>query len=277
MAPRRGLYFIFNPFCLIYITREGISIHTGHRERLKKRFKAAAPETFEDYQLLELLLFYSIPRSDTNPPAHTLLEKFGSLRELLDADMADIKLIDGIGENSAMLIRLVSELSRRYFLHDKRQSFKITSIDSAEKYIRGYFTGRHYEEFYVFCVDAQYRIKSADKISTGTTKETAVYIRHIAQSVIRSGTEKILVAHNHPGGKASPSKNDIETTLRIKNAMDALSIDFLDHIIVGENDYFSFAAELQLDRGISQDEARAAQYSGGVMQSITPDFYPKKL
>ncbi|MGI6153132.1 MAG: RadC family protein [Christensenellaceae bacterium] len=249
-----------------------IDIHTGHRERLRKQFLKSPPEALNDHQLLELLLFYAIPQKDTNPLAHRLLDKFGSLQNLLNASPADIMLVDGVGEYTAVLFGVLSELSRRHWFSGKDQHTQITSIDSAAEYARAYLAGKPYEQFYVFCLDTQYRVKNAECLSTGTTREAAVYIRQVVQSVLRAGTEKILVAHNHPGGKPSPSKSDIQTTLDIKNAMDAIQIEFMDHIIIGENEYFSFAAEMQLDRGITLSEARAAQYSGGVMQDIKAYF-----
>lgn len=217
-------------------------------------------------------MFYSIPRKDTNPLAHRLLETFGSLKNLFNAEIEDIQKIEGAGEQTATLIKLAAELSRRYWLAENQNPKKITSIESAVGLVRSILHGRPNEQFYVICLDAQYNILNSQCISKGTSTEAPIYIRHITESVIRNGADKVLVAHNHPGGNPSPSKDDIETTIKITEAMNVLSIQFLDHIIIADNEYFSFAQHQQVLGGSSLEHAKAAQYSGRVMQQIIQKF-----
>lgn len=266
---------LINCKCLRKVKVTIISIHDGHRQRLKKRFLRDGLDSFEEHEALELLLFYAIPRRDTNELAHRLLHKFGSLKHVFDANAADLALVEGIGESAAALIKLQSELSRKYWLNDLAEGTKITSIESAIEYVKHLFRGKLQEEFYVICLDAHFRVRHTERLSRGTATEAPVYIRHITEVVIRTGTEKVMVAHNHPGGSCLASVSDIETTSHIFNAMHALSISFLDHIIIGTDDAFSFSERLLLqdeDNKLTPKEARAAQYSGRVMQDAAKLF-----
>ncbi|MEF9989751.1 MAG: DNA repair protein RadC [Christensenellaceae bacterium] len=250
-----------------------ITIHINHRERLRKRFTAEGLDSFEEHEALELLLFYALPQKDTNPIAHELLNQFGSLANVFDAEISDLISVDGIGEYSATLLHLVFEMSRKYWISRKKPDFKITSIASAAEYANVLLRGKSFENFYVICLDAQFHVKHTELLSRGTSTQAPVYIRHITESVIRSGTEKVLIAHNHPGGNAHPSKQDIDVTTKILQAMNALDIEFIDHIIVSDDDYFSFAETMLPKDHYSKEQARAAQYSGGVMQN----FFASKL
>ncbi|BDF58058.1 hypothetical protein CE91St36_08750 [Christensenellaceae bacterium] len=220
---------------------------------------------------MELLLFYAIPRRDTNALAHILLEKFGSLERLFQADIKDIACIDGVGEQSALLIKLVFDLARRS-AQTSPVAPKLKSIDSAIRYAQDLLTDKTEEQFYVICLDAHFSVIHTELLSRGTATETPVYIRHITESVVRSGADKVIIAHNHPGGSAQPSKNDVETTQRILKAMDALEIGFLDHVIVGKADAFSIAEKLLLRSDYPEKDARFAQYSARVMQDLPSLF-----
>lgn len=249
-----------------------ISIHDGHRERLKRRFLKQGLDSFEEHEALELLLFFALPRKDVNPLAHELLERFGSLKNIFDADPSDLARINGIGESAAVLIKLQSELARKYWLSDLESNTKISSIASAIEYVSLLFRGKTKEEFYIVCLDAHFRVKHTDRLSRGTSTEAPVYIRHITEAVIRTSADNIIIAHNHPGGSAEPSDKDMKITQQVVAAMNAISVSMLDHIIIGRDDIFSFSEKLLTLRDISKDEARAAQYSGRVMQE-----YPSLL
>lgn len=247
-----------------------ISVHDGHRARLKNRFLQKGLSAFEDHEALELLLFYALPRRDTNALAHTLLEKFGSLDRLLHADLKDVARIDGIGEQSAILISLVGGLMAKSSASGISKSPKLKSIDKAIRYIETLFKGKTEEYFYVVCLDAHCAVLHTELLSRGIATEAPVYVRNITESVVRTGANKVIVAHNHPGGSSQPSKKDIETTQRILLAMDALDIDMLDHIIVGKEDAFSLAEKILLRGNYPEKDARLAQYTDRVMQELTP-------
>ncbi|WP_330598660.1 RadC family protein [Christensenella tenuis] len=254
-----------------------MSIHDGHRERLRSRFLKYGLDSFEEHEALELLLFFALPRRDTNALAHELLDRFGSLRNVFDADTADLARIKGIGENAAVLIKLQSELARKYWLADLAEQTTLSSIQSAIDYVSLLFRGKTREEFYVVCLDPHFRIRHTDRLSHGTATEAPVYVRHIMETVIRTGSEKILLAHNHPGGSAYPSDKDISITQQIASAMDAVSVSLLDHIIIGEKDAFSFSEKLLTLNNYPKDAARTAQYSGRVMQDLPQRLPPDRI
>lgn len=185
--------------------------------------------------------------------------------------------IKGIGESAAVLIKLQSELARKYWLADLVEQTSLSSIQSAIDYVTLLFRGKSSEEFYVVCLDPHFRIRHTDRLSRGTSTETPVYVRHIMETVIRTGSEKILLTHNHPGGSAHPSDKDISITQQIAAAMDAVSVSLLDHIIIGEKDAFSFSEKLLTLNNYPKDSARTAQYSGRVMQELPSHLSPEHI
>jgi len=216
-------------------------MHEGHRERVKKRFLNEGLDSFEDYQVLELLLFYAIPRKDTNELAHTLISKFGSLSAVFEADPADLANTVGISENSAVLLSLIPFLSR-YYLKDKwGKNETIDSSIKAGKYLIDLFAGRNYEMFYLICLDVQNNIIHASLVHKGTINEVQIYPRIIVETALRHKANSVILAHNHPGSSIEISKADEEATKKIKLALNAISIQVMDHIIVANNRYVSFA------------------------------------
>lgn len=234
----------------------GISIHDGHRERLRNRFLGHGLDSFEEHEALELLLFYALPRRDTNALAHELLDRFGSLRNVFDADPADLAQTAGIGESAAVLIKLQSELARKYWLKDMEEQAALSSVQAAIDYAGLLFRGKMKEELYIVCLDPRFRVRHTERLSRGSATEAPVSIRQVMEVVVRTGAEKILLAHNHPGGSAQPSKKDIAMTRQVAAAMDTVSVTLLDHIIIGEKDAFSFSEKMLSPA----DAVHAAQY-----------------
>lgn len=218
-------------------------MHEGHRERLRKRFLLEGLETFEDYQVLELLLFYAIPRKDTNELAHTLINKYGSLSAVFEADPVDLAATNGISNNSAILLSLIPSLSR-YYLKDKWSKKEIIdSSTKAGKYLLDLFAGRNYEMFYLICLDVQNKIIQASLVHEGTINEVQIYPRIIVETALRHKANSVILAHNHPSGSKEISKSDEEATKKIKIALNSISIQVMDHIIIAGNRYVSFAEE----------------------------------
>lgn len=244
------------------------NIHKGHRQRLKRRFVKEGLGSFEDHEALELLLFYSIPRRDTNELAHRLISSFGSLKNLFAANVSDIMQVEGVGEHTAILIKLLPEIAGRYWFSQHPNRATITSILSAAEFFQSLLFGESVEKFYIACLDVSFRVISEQLLSQGTPTQTPVFIRHIAEAALRNSSEMILVAHNHPGGDPYPSKSDIELTIKIQEAMDALSIRLLDHIIVSDHDYFSFAAKQLVQSDVSEKDAYSAKYSTYLQNTV---------
>ena len=216
--------------------------HVGHRERLRQEFIRLGADSFSEVRALELLLFYALPRVDTNPLAHALLDRFGSLHAVLSASVAELCTVDGVGESTAVLIRLVPELYRRGETELKRK--KITSVRNsaaAGELAMSFFKGENSEKFLLFCLDAKNNLTKWEEISRGVVNSVNVDIRRVAELALLNKAVSCVVAHNHPSGDVSPSREDRAVTEQIASALSALHISLLDHIIVGRDEYFSFA------------------------------------
>lgn len=216
-------------------------MHEGHRQRLKNRFITEGLDGFEPHQILELILFYSIPRRDTNELAHLLINKYGSLSGVLEADPKDLSQTPGIGENSAILLSLIPSLSRIYFRDRWGDKPILDSTVKAGQYAISLFSGRNYEVFFVICLDSQNKVNYSALVHEGTINEAPVYPRIIVETALRHKASSVIIAHNHPGGSLNPSKADNEATKRIAAALDSISINMLDHVIVSGDKYFSYA------------------------------------
>jgi DNA repair protein RadC len=215
--------------------------HTGHRERVKARFLTEGLDTFEDHQVLELLLFYCIPRKDTNELAHMLISEFGSISGVFEADSEDIKRRCKVSESTSLLLSLVPSLSRRYTNRKWGDKPVLDSSHKAGSYAVTLFAGRKYEAFYTICLDSQNKVNHAVLVHEGTLNEAPVYPRLIVEAALRHQANSVILAHNHPGGSLTPSGADIEVTRRIKAALEPISVKVNDHIVVAGETYVSFA------------------------------------
>jgi DNA repair protein RadC len=198
-------------------------------------------DAFEDHQVLEFLLFYCIPMKDTNEIAHKMLNEFGSLASLFEAQPEDIVKRCNVSLNTAVFISVIPSLARRYFRAKWGDKPLLNSSAKAGEYVLSILSGRTYEVFYVICLDSQNRVNYAALVHEGTINEAAVYPRLIVEAALRHKAASVILAHNHPGGGMQPSKSDIEVTLRIKEALKAISIGTVDHVIAAGDKYFSFA------------------------------------
>jgi DNA repair protein RadC len=208
---------------------------------MKNRFLSEGLDNFNQHQILELLLFYSIPRKDTNPLAHELIKRYGSLSGVLEAGYEDLTKVKGISRNTALLLSLIPDLCRLY-LNDKwKKKAQLNSSAKAGEYAKTLFYGRQYEVFYAICLDSQNRVNHAALVHEGTIDSAPVYPRHIVEAALRHKAAAMILAHNHPGGSLQPSAADLDATAKICAACEAISVRVVDHIIVAGNDYFSFA------------------------------------
>lgn len=216
-----------------------MSVHDGHRKRMRQRFLAEGLDQFTDVQVLEILLFYCIARQDTNPIAHALLEHFGSLSQVLEAPVEELCKVEGIGENTAVFLRLVTQVGR-YYLKDRASKAKVLpTVESCARYLQTYFFGRNVETVYLLCLDAKCKMLCCRKISEGDVNSTSLSVRKIVETALNTNASSVVLAHNHPGGMAVPSNADIQTTMRIAAALHAVDVNFIDHILVTDDDYVS--------------------------------------
>lgn len=218
------------------------NIHKGHRERLRQRFLKEGLENFQPHNILELLLFYGIPMKDTNKEAHRLIDKFGSLSAVFDADFEDLCKVNGIGENTAVLIKLLPELFKKYEV-DKvnREGDVLNDCEAVARYVSKYFKGVNEEHLYLLCLDPNCKILCFEQISSGTINSTPINNRKIVELAYRTKAANLVLVHNHPSGVVAPSRSDVNATMSTAELLKSLGMKLNDHIIIGNgDDFFSF-------------------------------------
>lgn len=217
-----------------------MGIHDGHRARLRARYMEEGLAHFNEIDTLELLLFYAIPRRDTNELAHSLLQRFGSLDSVLSATAADLCTVPGISENTAVLLHLFNDVARKCEI--SRQNVRIVnSSQDAGTFLLPYFYGLRDETVYLLCLDAKGKVLDCRSLFKGSANGVAIAIRKIVEVALSVNATSVIMAHNHPGGLALPSAEDRAATLRIRAALQNLDIVLIDHIIVADQDFISMA------------------------------------
>lgn len=217
----------------------------GHRERLRKRYIKSGLEGFNDYEVLELLLTYSIARKDVKPIAKELIEKFGTIDEIAKSDVKSLLEVDGIGEGSAVFLKLIGDIALTLYREkiEDKDILTIKSKNSLLSYLRGEIGYSPREEFKILFLDTSNKLIASETLFSGTIDKSAIYPREIVERVIKNRAKSVIFAHNHPSGSISPSKKDIELTQYMYDSLKLLEIRLLDHIIVTKNSYFSFLEE----------------------------------
>ena len=216
-----------------------MSIHDGHRERVKDRFRKEGLDNFDEIHVLELALFYCVARKDTNPLAHALLDHFGSLTQVMEAPVEELVKVSGIGENTATFINLLREVSRYYQTQKSKGSKPLTKIDECANYLIPRFFGRRDETVFLLCLDAKCNVLCCRKVGEGSVNSASVPIRRIVEMALAVNASSVVLAHNHPSGIAQPSGEDIATTGRLFIALDAVGIELTDHLVVAGEHYES--------------------------------------
>ena len=216
-----------------------MSMHDGHSQRLKERFLRQGLDHFDELYVLELLLFYCIPRKDTNPIAHNLLEHFGSLTNVFDATVEELQKVPGISKNTATFLTLIPQTGRYYQIKRAEPGDILHTIDQCGKYLVPYFYGRENETVFLLCLDAKCKVLGCKLVGEGSVNSANIPIRRVVEIALNTNATTVVLAHNHPSGLALPSADDIQTTLRLAKAMEAVEITLADHIVVADNDFVS--------------------------------------
>lgn len=215
------------------------SVHKGHRERLKQRFLEQGLDSFTDIQALELLLFYAIPQKDTNPIAHDLLDRFGSLSRVLEASPGELKQVKGISDHAATLLALMTQLHRFYQVDCAHRVEILDTLNACGAYLVPYFFGRTKETVFLLCLDAKCKVLCCREVGEGSVNSAGISVRKVVETALTENATTVILAHNHPSGVAVPSSEDIHTTHRIAAALAAVEVHLADHIIVAEGDFVS--------------------------------------
>ena len=222
----------------------------GHRERIKEKFLKNGIDGFAEYEILELLLTYCIPRKDTKPIAKELLNKFKSLDNIFKADFDKLSAIDGLGKNSIAFLKLIGDLPSIIYKDElknkklvNKEILKISNKDILLNYLRNKIGYEEKEKFYVIYLSSSNEVIEFEENSVGTLDRSSVYPREIYKKIINLNAKSVILAHNHPSDNITPSKSDIELTNEIVKGLKNFGALLIEHIIITKNSYFSFLEE----------------------------------
>ena len=216
-----------------------MGVHDGHRERRREQFLRHGADALADHELLELLLFYAIPRKDTNPIAHELLGQFGSLQAVLSAPVVELEKVPGMGRSAAALLKLVAPLYRRARVSAAENEVVLDTTERIGAYFLELYVAEPREVMYQLCLDAKGRRINTYKVSEGEASGVTVNVRRTVENSIVCGAVMVALAHNHPSGLAFPSQEDKDATRQVQIALDAVGVRLVEHVIVADNDFIS--------------------------------------
>ncbi len=221
-------------------------MHEGHRQRLKQRFLEEGLTSFQDHEVLELLLFYAIPQGDTNPIAHKLLEKFSSISGVFGASVEELCTVKGIKEHSAVFLKAIPAFSQFYASLAVREKKTISTSYDAGQYVCGMIGGLMKEVFAVLCLDAQRKVIAFEILDEGTVSRSDVSPRKVVECAIRYNASQVILAHNHPAGTLCASETDRILTARLCDLLEGMDIMVVDHIIATHGDKYLSMADSSL-------------------------------
>lgn len=215
--------------------------HEGHRQRMKNRFLTGGLDGFSGHEVLEMLLFYALPYRDTNSLGHVLEDSFGGLTNVLDADYADLVKVPGITPHVATLIALCGQLCRRYQREQHARCVQLYDAERLGEYVLPWFSGQRDESVLLLSLDNKRKLLNCTRIFEGSVNSSRFNIRLAVQQALRDNATMVVLAHNHPGGFAFPSRADVETTAHFAQVLSMMDIRLLDHLVVAEGDFVSMA------------------------------------
>lgn len=216
-----------------------MTMHDGHRRRLRERFRTESLENFQPHEVLELLLFYARARGDVNPLAHQLLDTFGSLRGVLEATVDQLTAVPGVGEETATLLSLMVPMFRRYELCLCEEHQYLGNCASVKAYCRSLLTGLRMERLYLISMSTQMRVIGRRLITEGNLSEVPAYPRLMVEAALSHNAYGVILCHNHPGGDARPSQGDVFVTRELDGLFAKLGMVLIDHVIVAGGTVYS--------------------------------------
>ncbi len=218
-----------------------MGLHDGHRARVRQRVLKEGLLHLPVHNVLEILLFFSIPRGDTNALAHRILERYhGDLANVTEAPIEDLMAIEGVGENTAFLLKILPEIAAYYRLSRIKDTPALNTREALQEYFIPLFYGKHNEELHLVSLDANMRPINDTKISEGSVTASAVNVRRIVETAVSSHAAAVILAHNHPSGLLRPSVKDSSATRSAAEALALIGIRVMDHVIVAEEGLYSF-------------------------------------
>ncbi len=246
-------------------------LHSGHRDRMRERVAAAGATSLADHELLEMLLYYIQPRKDTNETAHLLIEECGSLPAVLEAETERLCRVPYIKENGALYLQLLGELSRRYAVA-KFQPEGVSpdvvydSLEKLAKVLYPRFLGQSKELLIAVLFDARMRMADLFVVAEGSLNSVSMTARAVTQRAYARNAAFCVLAHNHPGGIAAPSQEDVRLTRDMETALELVGVPLIEHLVFTEQAYFPIIANC-----VQGEEpaalSKAAQYRKLLFQS----------
>lgn len=215
---------------------ENKNVHEGHRQRVKERFLNYGLDSFTDVQFLEALLFYAVPKKDTNETAHLLIKTFGSLKKVIEASYSDLTKVKGVGENAASLIKFFQMASKKYLdiAYVDTKEKKYDTPKKLKRYCMQLFLGEKREMVYAIALDSDLAIIGKEALNTGDPDSVFLSYRKLTEFVHKSNTKRIVLTHNHPNGSEMVSRSDIEATREAAELLYKIDVELVDHIVVGK-------------------------------------------
>lgn len=224
------------------------NMHSGHRKRLKNKVKQFGLKALSEHEIVELLLTYSISRKDTNAIAHSLLNKFSNIANVINADYNRILEVEGVGEESALFFKILSELIGVYFKSkSKCRSWIIRTTGNAIDYFRANYEVKGEEKFYILNVTKAGRVIRCEEFNGEDDTQVSLKTNDIAKLISVEGSDVVYMFHTHPGGSTKPSYADEQTTYRFIDVCGAMGIRLVDHVIFNETESYSFRSDYNID------------------------------
>lgn len=222
--------------------------HISHRQRMYDRYAQAGIDGFAPHEVLELMLYYAIPRKDVNPLAHDLIDSFGSFAGVLDAHVDDLAQIGGMSSRTAVYLGMYPKIMRLYNTQKAMTKDALSSVAKVAEYLHDLYIGHNKEAFYLLCLDAKCRLIQAVQINTGEVGGINIHPKNIVESAIRYNSSQVIFSHNHPYGQVEPSQEDTLFTRRLAVVMHTIDIPVIDHMIVNELESYSFARDGKMEQ-----------------------------
>lgn len=220
----------------------------GHRHRMRVKLLERGPDAMADYELLEMLLFFAMPKGDTKPLAKALVNRFGSFAAVLAAPQPQLMATRGLGEHSVAALKLVQAAALRLARAEAMDAPLLNNADRLRDYLAGAMGREKVEQFRILFLDPRNRLIAEEVVGRGTVNHTPVYVREVIKRALELNATALILAHNHPSGDPTPSRADLEVTAEIREAAELLGIVLHDHIVVGNGRQVSFRAEGLLPR-----------------------------
>lgn len=225
------------------------NLHRDHRQRVKKEFRDNGMEHFAPHKVLEMLLFYIFAQKDTNPLAHQLIERFGSLSGVFDAPYELLLEVDGVGPEVATYIKALAAFVKRYMVDAYSTLDRLRGPEDAKEYARYRFLSDAVEYVLLVCLGPGDRIVYSNRIAQGTLEKVDLLPSDVVKACLRANAVKAILAHNHPGGFCNPSRKDLQTTHLLRDELRRVDVELVDHIIVASDGVYSMQESGMLPGG----------------------------